>query len=69
MLLVMHLRILLLLHKVEQLKMLALIAVILAVLAAFNVHIADIALGWLALAFLAAHFVVPVVRDGTLWPR
>lgn len=41
--------------------MLALIGCVVAVLAAFNVHIGDVQLGWIAVAFIAAHFVL---RDG-----
>ena len=39
-------------------KLLCLVAVILFVLAAFNVHMGTIVLGWLAAAFLAASFLV-----------
>lgn len=38
--------------------MLALVAVILAVLAAFNVAVGNVGLGWLAVAFLAAHVLL-----------
>lgn len=44
--------------------MFALLAVVVAVLAAFNVVIGDVQLGWLALALLSAHFVF----GGTLVP-
>jgi hypothetical protein len=47
--------------------MLALIAVILAVLAAFRVPVEAVELGWLAVAFLAAHVLVGM--DWAPWRR
>lgn len=40
--------------------MLAVVACILFVLEAFGVHIGHVSLGWLGLAVLALHFVVPI---------
>lgn len=45
--------------------MLALIGVILCVLAAFNVAISNVQLGWLGVAFIGAQLVIgsPLVRE------